>query len=434
MLVMDATPTAGGPDLTPFGLPVLAELPDLAGALERLVEVDRLLAEVISTLVLLHDRGTVEQVAGVSVDHFLSIVARRTRSDAAMLRCAVRACRRFPSLHRAFADGEVSWAQLRAVALVTDRVPHVDDVALDSEVAGAISACAGADPDALAGMVRRVIDALRPQEAEQTTAPLEDEGFLHLQPRLDGTGGRFHGDVGPVGFALLDRATRTGPLDVPATRTSFAGPADPDASAQAARTAGRTRLTNLLARLATRHADPDAEHGHGASEPAVTLLLRAELDTLVQRSGQGAQLLTTLAGGAMHVDGATARRLAEHATSLRLIVTDHGRVVGVGRRTSSPPDWLVDAIRAVHDTCSAPGCTRPALTAHTDHAAPWTSGGPTDAANCAPLCPSDNLAKERDGWRALGQPDGTRHWHHPRSGLRVTTHPATKRPPPRPDG
>jgi 5-methylcytosine-specific restriction endonuclease McrA len=246
----------------------------------------------------------------------------------------------------------------------------------------------------------------------------------------------------------------TGPLEVRATRDAFGGQADPVAAEDAVRTAGRRRLTNLLAHLTAVQAghtsglapggasDPDAggppedrDDATGFDElwperPAPTLLLRAELDTFLGRSGQGAQLLTTLAGGAMHVDAATARRLAEHVHGLRLIVTDGGRVVGVCRRTSRPPRFLVDAIRAVHDTCSAPGCDRPVLTCQVDHAVPSSHGGPTDVANCGPLCGHDNRDKERAGWRARGEPDGTRHWHHPRSGLRVTTHPATKRPPP----
>jgi hypothetical protein len=295
-----AGPVGHADAAAPFGLPVLAELPELAGALDRLVDADRAIAAAIGTLVLLDGSGEVERTAGVPVDRFLAAVARRTGSDVRMLRCAVRACRRFPSLHHGFADGAVSWSQLRAVALVTDRVDVVDDPT------------------------------------------------LWPQP------------------------------------------------------------------------------------PAPTLLLRAELDTFLGRSGQGAQLLTTLAGGVMHVDATTARRLAEHVHGLRLIVTDGGRVVGVGRRTTRPPRFLVDAIRAVHDTCSAPGCDRSVLTCQVDHAAPSSRGGPTDVANCGPLCDHDNREKERAGWRARGEPDGTRHWHHPRSGLRVTTHPATKRPPPRP--
>jgi hypothetical protein len=179
-----------------------------------------------------------------------------------------------------------------------------------------------------------------------------------------------------------------------------------------------------------------ARGGAGGGQPgrsaAVKLLLRAELDTLLGNTHLPSQLLTTLAGGAMHLDANAARRLADAGAEVRLIVTDRGRIVGVGRQTRVPPGWLRDATLALHDTCTAPGCDRAALSSQVDHAIPWDDGGHTDIGNCGPLCAHDNHHKERAGWKATGQADGTRHWHHPRSGLKITTHPTTKRPPPRP--
>jgi hypothetical protein len=373
-------------------------------------------------------------------------VARRTGSDIRMLRCAVRACRRLPSLHKAISDRHISWSQARAVALKVDRVPLLDDAALDAAVADAIGACESAEPDALARMVAWAIDELRrTQQPEDRPDTLTREGFLHLQPRLDGTGGTAYGDLDALSFSILDAVTApTGPPDTAATRDRFAGPTDPDRARDAARITGRQRLDNLLRRLGAPDrvaatadaAKPATTDGDGDVQPLppVHLLLRAELDTLLGDSGPAAQLLTTLAGGAMHVDASTAKKLTERGCSLRLIVTDHGQVVGVGRRTKAPPGWLRDAALALHDTCTAPGCDRPARTAQLDHAIPWTAGGHTDIANCGPLCGHDNHHKETSGWRARGRPDGTRHWHHPRTGLHTTTYPATKRPPrpPRP--
>jgi hypothetical protein len=423
----------------PFGFPVLAELPELAAVLSDLREVDRLLARVVDTLIVLQDDGEVERVTGVAIEHWMSIVAGRTGSDVRMLRCAVRACRRLPSLYGAFSSGRISWAQTRAVALRTDKVSMLDDHALDGAVADAVEACEGSDPDALARMVGWAISALVPvSDAEDT--PAGREGFLALQPRLDGSGGTAYAELDGVSFALLDAATASaGPLQVAPTRDRFGGPTDPESAAEASRVSGRQRLANLIDHLTGARIDgPDGASSDGDGDARsvpgpvqVNLLLRAELDTLTGRSGLPAQLLTTLAGGAMHVNATAARKLAEQAPSLRLVLTDGGEVVGVGRRTKKPPRWLWEAMLAVHDTCSAPGCVRPALTAQFDHAVTWEAGGATDAANGAPLCGHDNLHKEREGWRAAGRADGTRRWHHPRSGLTVKTHPATRRPLPR---
>jgi hypothetical protein len=489
---------------TPFGLPVLAELPELAGLLEDLVAVDRLLARVLDTLVLLDDSGQVEAFTGVGVGQWLAVVARRTGSDVRMLRCAVRACRRLPALYAGFRDGRLSWAQLRVVALKVDRAPQHTDLALDAKVADAIDTCRDAEPDALARMVGWAIAELAdpPDPADKPAAPALGEGFFHLQPRLDGTGGTVFGDLDAYSFALLD--AHTAPTAAPTTgptRTGFAGPTDPVQGAHAAATLGRQRLARLLDHLAHRCPDTGepadrsddgaagdgtdtgkpaaaaatggtdgprdgtpgetdgtgdttdtggtgdtsdtggtgdiggadgARGGAGDGQPgrsaAVKLLLRAELDTLLGDTHLPSQLLTTLAGGAMHLDANAARQLADAGAQVRLIVTDRGRVVGVGRQTRVPPGWLRDATLALHDTCTAPGCDRAALSAQTDHAIPWDDGGHTDIGNCGPLCAHDNHHKERAGWKATGQADGTRHWHHPRSGLKLTTHPTTKRP------
>jgi hypothetical protein len=206
-----------GEGTAPFGLPVLAELPELTGLLEDLVAVDRLLARVLDTLVLLEDTGQVEAATGVGVGQWLSIVARRTGADVRMLRCAVRACRRLPSLYTGFRDGQLSWAQLRVVALKVDRAPQHTDLALDAKVADAIDTCRDAEPDALARMVGWAIAELAdpPDTPDKAPAPALGEGFLHLQPRLDGTGGSVFGDLDAYSFALLDAATA--PQRPPAT-------------------------------------------------------------------------------------------------------------------------------------------------------------------------------------------------------------------------
>ncbi|MFP4635676.1 MAG: HNH endonuclease signature motif containing protein, partial [Nitriliruptoraceae bacterium] len=149
-----------------------------------------------------------------------------------------------------------------------------------------------------------------------------------------------------------------------------------------------------------------------------------------------AELLTTLAGGRMWADAATIRRLvAERGADLRTIVLDGtGAVLGVGRRTRVPPDWLADAVLARHTTCSHPGCRTAARISDLDHARPWSpadgdhQGGATDAANLAPLCARHNRSREREGWQAQQSPDGSRRWHHPRTGLSAQTLTGTSPP------
>ncbi len=398
-----AAPTEGRGE-APFDLPVLAELPELATALQALVAADRAIATAVDQLVHLRRSGLIEAATGVGLDGWLSIVARRTGSDRRMLLTVAETLLRLPHLHRCFAAGELSWAQLRTVVLQVHRLRDVDDDELDSALAGAVADAAELEPDALASLVRWIVADLA-QEHSPAIAPVDER--LVLQPRLDGSGGAVVGELGPVGFAALDGATRPGPDAV-----------EP-ACARAA------RLTDLCLHADAGHGDGDGTRG--TSRARVHVLLRAEIDTLLGLDEGPAQLLTGLAGGAMWTDAVTARELASVASSVRLIVTRDGAPVGIGRRSRDVTDWLRDAVLAVHDTCTAPGCLRPALTADVDHATEWTAGGTTDVGNLGPLCAHHNRAATRRAWRVRQRADGSRRWQHPATGLATTTRP--DRPP-----
>jgi hypothetical protein len=421
----------------PFGLPVLAEVPELAGLLQLAVDTERMTARLVEALIVLSEAGVAETATGVGLEQWLAIVGRSTRSDRRMLTTAAQVCRRLPTLRAAFGAGEVSWSQVRAVALKIDRSPrHLDD-RLDAALARAIDGAAAADPDALANVVSWALTDLETADSddgEQEAAVPDD--VMVLQPRLDGTGGRFHGDLGPVGFAALDAVTDPGPVGT-ATRDRFGDRPDPDQVAANRLTAGKARAAKLID-LCRRGGPTDhgqAGDGQGGAVQPPTLIMRAELDTLLGHDRLPAQLLTTLAGGVMHVDAATARRLVDqHGTDLRLVLLDDGKVVGIGTRTRRPPGWLADATLALHDTCTEPGaCPVAARACDLDHAVPVPARGPTDIANLAPLCGPTNRRKEPDGWTAQGRADGTRTWHHPRTGLTTHTIPTTWRPPDDPD-
>jgi hypothetical protein len=416
-------PHPDGDDAAPLGFPVLAEVPELAQVLEQLQTVDRLLAQAVEGLIRLQDTSLSETATGVPVEQWLAIVARRTRCDRRMLALAATTCRRLPTVRAAFSAGSISWAQLRAVALKVDRLPrHLDDAA-DAALAGALAETADADPDALGRAVDWLLGSLDPDPGPDPEGAGPDEDVLVLQPRLDGAGGRLFGDFTAAGFAILDSALNTGLHPDGPTRTSLGADPDPDRCLTVGRQLGRQRAARLLD-LCTR----DGDSG-GTSRP-VGVLARVELTTLLGMADRHADLLTHLAGGAMHVDADTARTLADtFGTRLRLIVHHEGRTLGVGRARRHPPGWLTDAVLALHDTCTEPGCTTPARRCPIDHARPWHDGGRTDHDNLAPLCVTANRTKEPDGWHCNQTPDGTRTWYHPRTGLTTRTIPTTSRPP-----
>jgi hypothetical protein len=64
-----------------LGLPVLAELPELASMLEALTVADRAMCQVLVRLARLVADDTVATTSGVSVEEWIGIVARHTRMD-----------------------------------------------------------------------------------------------------------------------------------------------------------------------------------------------------------------------------------------------------------------------------------------------------------------------------------------------------------------
>ncbi|HSK23631.1 MAG TPA: hypothetical protein VK906_10665 [Egicoccus sp.] len=410
--------------------PVLDDVPLLGHLLASLNQIDRIIASAVDTIIQLQESGAVEATTGVWLEQWLAIVCRRTRTDRRMLLTTAEVCRRLPSLREGFSQGRISWCQARNLVCQVMKLPRVADDELDAGIAALIDRADGADPDTLGDLARWLVEDHAPDPGDDPDADVAE--YLALQPRLDGTGGRFHGEVGAVRFAQLAEATDPGPADEPA-RKGFGATSDPDAARRIARSAGRRRLDRLFDLL--DHATA-ADDGDRPGQAPVSLLLRADLDSLLDRHQTPAALLTKLTGGRMRLSSAAARRLIdERGADLRTVVLDDtGSVLGVGRRTNLPPGWLRDAILAIHDVCTEPGCLTAARACDTDHAQPWHPvrpgdvGGRTDIDNTAPLCRPANRTKEADGWTCTQTADGTRTWRHQRTNLSVKTI-STTRPP-----
>ncbi|MFA9430452.1 hypothetical protein [Egicoccus sp. AB-alg2] len=431
-------PSAGAqrPDHAPEldAFPLLAEVPALAGMLDELRAVDRLLASVLDTIIQLQDSSAVETVTGVPLEQWLLSEARRTTADRRMLLTAAEVLRRLPGLKAAFDQQKLSWAQLRIIALEVQRLPRRLDAQLDAAVDELVDRLEGTDPDAVSGLVRWLavdLTATDPEPADPDDEPAE---MLVLQPRLDGSGGRFFGQAGAANFALLEAATDPGRAG-PATKAGIGHAPDPDQVRQASADRGRRRFEKLIDLL-----EAGATGEVGGRAP-VKVLLRVSYDTLLDTDRLPAELLTRLSGGRLQLTSVAARRLLDQrGTELRAIVVDDtGQVLGVGRTRRLPPGWLSDAVLAVHDTCSEPGCHVAALACDLDHARPWHPVRPgdlpgrTDIDQLAPVCRPTNHTKDAAGWTVSQTADGVRIWHHPRSGLRIRTLPGTTRiplPPP----
>lgn len=110
----------------------------------------------------------------------------------------------------------------------------------------------------------------------------------------------------------------------------------------------------------------------------------------------------------------TARELT-HDAQLRRLLTDplEGTVVDVGRRRYRPSRRQHDIVKAVHPSCSMPGCLRPSIDCDEDHRLDWADGGQTSTCNLHPLCRRHHNLKTRRFWRIDQLPDGTEIWTSP---------------------
>jgi len=360
----------------------------------------------------------------------------------------------------------------------------LDDALLDD-----LATARSDEPDEITWRVVLFADDLAASRLETSDAEPEPAvNRAHMQPRLDGTGGKLHADLDALGFAIADQAfaTRMGRPD--GLAADPANEADPAARAANRDTITRSRgdaLVDILRESLAGHScadsdddqrvDHDADDheadnpdgrdggddrdgdgggdddggsagpggtGGGAVEkcktkPAQPLVLATTtLNDLIGLTHGPGELLTTLTGGRIRITNAALRQLVnEGGAALRLIVTeDTGRAVGVGRKTKVPPDWLREASLALHPECLEPNCRRSARQCDLDHAIPWDPGGSnrpaghTDLDNIGPLDRSGHTRKDRRGWTLTpADAEGVRRWIHDLTGMTITIPPATRR-------
>ena len=101
---------------------------------------------------------------------------------------------------------------------------------------------------------------------------------------------------------------------------------------------------------------------------------------------------------------------------IRRVVTDtKGVVIELGRTQRLFTGFAREAVMLLEPTCIWPGCDQPHSWCHADHLTSWSTRGPTDPDNGAPLCARHNYLKELgftvrrgdDGRWHITAPDGT---------------------------
>lgn len=143
--------------------------------------------------------------------------------------------------------------------------------------------------------------------------------------------------------------------------------------------------------LLTGRIEPDQKRGGSVS-------LHVDLTTLSELDDHPGEL-----AGCGPVLAEIARKIAREQADgeWNAVVTDPEtgeplHVVSLRRRPSAKQ---VRKVRALHPTCTFPGCRMPAEDSDIDHIMARTEGGKTLVRNHGPLCRRHHMAKHKRGWR-----------------------------------
>ena len=133
--------------------------------------------------------------------------------------------------------------------------------------------------------------------------------------------------------------------------------------------------------------------------------------------------LDTLLGGLAHaailgtptlLSPGQARRLACAAGVIPAVLDGQGRVLDLGRRRRLATKAQILALRVQqHGACAIHGCDRPARWCEAHHwRQPWATGGKTNLADLALICPRHHTLAHRPGMTMTPAHDGKFQLHH----------------------
>jgi hypothetical protein len=290
-----------------------------------------------------------------------------------------RALRMLPAIREAYADGHLSWDQLRP--LTRFATSETDELLAHEAV--------GMRVGQLWREARRH-ERTRKQRERKKDAQLrslrmewDEEGrFLHLE-------GDLPAEQGAAAQATIEARAQEVVLEED----------DPPFDRQGA------KLADAFVELVTSSADD--------ASPA-TLVVHTDAEVLSGTPSNGAIVETEC--GAQLPDESV-RRLACDAR-IEWVLEAHGRAVGIGRRGRVVPGWLGRQLRHRDPECRFDGCDRKrSLIAH--HVVHWARGGPTDLDNLVRLCRTHHRLVHEAGWRITGHPDRRLRFHDPGARKRL---------------
>jgi len=300
-----------------------------------------------------------------------------------------------PKIAAAMARGELSYSKVRALTRVATAATE------DSLLMIALHGTAY-HVETTVRYFRRAQEAAElSREAQQESSRCveywyDNDGSLVLKARLPALAG-----------AMLVKALEAAMPAVPASTVNVK-------RAEEHRLSYPARRADALARVAESYLErePDSSSGStssGSTADRYQVVVHVDAETLKDHSAGRCHLEH---GPSLPAE--TVRRLTCDASLVRIIETEEGEPLDVGRKTRTIPPAIRRALKARDPGCCFPGCTyRRYLDAH--HIEHWAEGGATKLSNLVNLCRTHHRlvheggigieARTGGGWRFL-RPDG----------------------------
>lgn len=302
------------------------------------------------------------------------------------VRVAHRLCE-LPRTAAAFARGELSYSQVRAISRVADADREEDLLAFAQ--------------DATAAQLERAVRAYR-QVCDEEALDAHLRRSFAVTYRDDGTA-LVRGRLPAEDAALLVQALDAAADDIRQEAWRAARRAAQDEREPAPDDPGTASRADGLVRVC------DAFLGGGSGDAARSggdrhqVVVHVDADALSTAAVGSAAARTELDDGPA-VAPAVARRIACDASIVTLVERD-GVPLSVGRRTRAIPASIRRALRTRDDGCRFPGCiARRHLDAH--HIEHWAHGGETSLENLVHLCRHHHRLVHEGGYVLRADPDG----------------------------
>jgi hypothetical protein len=358
---------------------------NIEDACDALLEADRLTASALAII----GRTDVEASTGLPAEMLLILGARRTGADARMLVNAAATLRSMPATSNAFARGDLSWGQVRAIVVAVRSIDPAGRARVDELIRSEGQHLNRMDPDELLARVDDLGSRLRADLALAREERQIECGFLAVQGRFDGSAS-FYGEADAEKTAtLLEALDAHAELPVAAADDNAPSRAEQRLDAlisicEASLNGGETRLTR----------------------PRPRLIATIDVDSLNRDAqAEGARVLWSLAGRAPRLTPLATEALMCDATIVP-VVFDGSRPIAVGDARAPISSQVRSALVARDGGCRFPGCRAPVAWCDAHHIRARIHQGPTVIENLVLLCRRCHRRVHRYRWRIDVRGDG----------------------------